>query len=292
MALSDLSTVQIHGRVAVQRDLIADQLLPLVSWMPIRGDGLRIPEVPTLPAPPPDRLGTVQWVGASAFATANAAEPDVRLAPLKRVMGEFDLGEGYPQVYSGMLDQRQVQADIKRLLLRQAVGRALVVGSGASDEPGGLVSVSTNSTSGTSGTLTLTMLRDLLQRILTHGGHCDYLVMSGAMLNRFQNIYDTAFLPTPTVVDERTGLRHLAYSGVPILRNDHLPNTPGADSSIIALNLDAVTLIYPEGVGDRGLVTTELETRANGAVTMRLTQTVGVALLDQAGMAVLLQVRP
>lgn len=284
MALTDLSTVQVLNRVIIQAQ-IPDQLLPLVEWRSIRGDALRIPEITAAP-------GTVNWVDATSVASADAATPTARAATLKRVMGEFDLGEGYPQVYSGMLDQRQVQADVKRLLLRQAVGRALVVGSGASDEPTGLVVAATNTASAASATLTLSMLRNLLQLVLSHGGHCDYLVMSGQMINRFMSIYDAAALPTPTVVDARTGLRHVAYAGVPILRNDHLPNTAGADSSIIALNLDAIYLVYPEQVGDRGLVVSSLETRANGSMTMRLTQTVGVALLDQAGVAVLLLVRP
>lgn len=283
MALEDLSTVQIDDRVFVE-DQIPDQLLPLVAWRPIRGDALRIPEVTATP-------GTVEWVNTSSVATTDAASPTTRSAGLKRVMGEFDLGEGYRQAYSGMLDQQKLQADVKRLLLRQAIGLALVRGSGASDEPSGLVVQSSNSISGGSVALTLAMLRSLLQLILSHGGKCDYLVMSGQMINKFRSLYDAVFMPVPTLLDPRTGLRHPEYSGVPILRCDHLYAGAATDEWVIALNLDAVCLVYPEGVGDRGLVVSGMETRGNGSSSMRLTQTVGVALLDQVGVAVLIQVR-
>lgn len=283
MALEDLSTVHIGSQTFVT-DQVPDQLLPLARWRPIRGDALRIPEVTATP-------GTVSWVNATSAATADAATPTTRLAELKRVMGEFDLGEGYRQAYSGMLDQQKVQADVKRLLLRQAIGLALVRGSGASDEPSGLIAQSTNTTSGASAAMTLAMLRSLLQLILSNGGRCDYIVMSGQMLNKFRSLYDAALLPVPTLVDPQTGLRHAAYSGVPILRNDHLYAGAATDEWVLALNLDAFCLVYPEGIGDRGLVVNGMETRASGSSTMRLTQTVGVALLDQVGVAVLNQVR-
>ena len=283
MALEDLSTVQIGDRVDVTVQ-VPDQLLPLIGWQSIRGDALRIPEVTATP-------GTVAWVNAISVATTDAADPTTRSAELKRVMGEFDLGEGYRQVYSGMLDQQKVQADVKRLLLRQALGLALVRGSGVSDQPSGITTQSANTTSGGSTALTLAMLRSLLQLILSHGGQCDYLVMSGQMLNKFRSLYDAVLLPVPTLVDPRTGLRHAAYSGVPILRCDHLYAGTATDEWVLALNLDAVCFIYPEGVGDRGLVVSGMETRGNGSSSMRLTQTVGVALLDKVGVAVLNQVR-
>lgn len=191
-----------------------------------------------------------------------------------------------------MIDQEQAQRAVKRTLLRQAIGHALVLGSGASDEPIGLVTQATQSISGGSATLTLTMLRSLLYAIQTQGGHCDYLVMSGAMLVTYRGLYDTAVQPAPTVVDARTGRTHTAYCGVPILRNDHLPDVVATDSTILALNLDAVRLIYPAGVGDRGLVETKLATRSNGSVTVRLTQAVGVALMQTSGLAVLTAVQP
>ena len=108
-----------------------------------------------------------------------------------------------------MIDQEQAQRAVKRTLLRQAIGHALVLGSGASDEPIGLVTQATQSISGGSATLTLTMLRSLLYAIQTQGGHCDYLVMSGAMLVTYRGLYDTAVQPAPTVVDARTGRTHV-----------------------------------------------------------------------------------
>lgn len=286
MALTDLSTVQIFDRVIFQQP-VPDELLPLVSWKAVRGNALLIVEVN--PA-----IGTVGWVGVAAVATANAETFSQDTYSIARVMGEFDLGEGNQQIYSAMMDQRKAQADVKRILLRQAVGNALVVGTGTMDQPTGLTIASSNTVAGGSATLTLTMLRDLLQRIVTHGGRCDYLVMSGQMINRFRSFYDAAPQPTPapSVVDARTGEVRLACSGVPILRCDHLPNTAGVDSQVIAINLDAVCLIYPEGVGDRGLVVSDMETRSNGSLSVRLTQNVGVALIEQGGVAVLTAVRP
>jgi hypothetical protein len=284
VSLTDLSTVQVFERVVYQQP-IPDELLPLVSWRAVQGNALRVTEVN--PA-----VGTVTWVGVSAAATANAETFSENTFPIARVMAEFDLGEGTQQIYSGMIDQRRAQAEVKRVLLRQAVGQALVVGTGVTDEPSGLTLASSNTVAGGSVTLTFAMLRNLLQRIVTHGSRCDYLVMSGQMINRFQSLYDAAAQPTPTVVDMRTGVERLAFSGVPILRCDHLPNTAGIDSKVLALNLDAFCLLYPHGVGDRGLVTSELETRGSGSLTVRLTQNVGVALIEQGGVAVLTAVQP
>ena len=141
MALTALSTYQLTPDVTYQ-PVVADELLPLVRWQAVAGDGLQIAEVTD------GNTGSVGWMAADAAAPNDAADPSGRNIPICRVGGEFDLGQGYQQVYSAMIDQELAQRAVKRTLLREALGHALLLGSGSSDEPTGLVSQATQVISG------------------------------------------------------------------------------------------------------------------------------------------------
>lgn len=284
MALTDLSTVHVYKR-AVYQPVIADELFPLMSWEPVVGDGLQIGDVDV------GSTGTVDWVDPTGTAVDDVADPVARVIEIKRVMGEFSLGDGYQQIYSAMVNQQRAQADVKRLLMREAIGNALVNGTGAVDEPLGLIAQATQTITASSTQLTFFMLSALLAQIQTQNGHCDYFVMGKTMITQVRALYELLQQPVATVVDSRTGRRHVSYSGVPILRNDHLDMPAATDASILALNMDAVQLIYPAAVGERGLVSKSFEMPGSGATTVRLTQSVGVALIEKYGLATLTNVQ-
>lgn len=286
------STVQQERAIRYQ-PVVADGFTSLVRWRGIDGYALKIPEIGPL-----DTAGSVVWVDESTRAAPSEALFVQREVGLGRVQGAFTIGRGFVDQYSNETNQAAAQEAMKNVLIGQQMGNVLVDGNraGGTDEPDGLyvlsdVSALDRRVPGAGGALSTALLDSLLDAVTTNGGMVDFLVMSGPALKAYRQLYKGTSDQhgVPTVRSEKTGRVHCSYAGVPILRDDHIPSTltPGNATYIVAVNLDALAFIYPKGVGPYGMERAQFLEASEDEVHVRVTQNVGIAVLETFGFAVL-----
>lgn len=287
---ADNTSTVAQQRIVRYQPVVADGFTSLVRWMPVDGRALKLPEIGAGGTP-----GSVTWVDDSTRAATSEALPTKREVGFSRVQGSFEIGRGFIDQYSNEINQKALQESIKQVLIGQQLGFALVDGNraGATQEPNGLFALSgatelNRRVSGGPAVLSTAQLDSLLDAIGTNGGLPDFLVMSGKALSAYRALYGSGE-GVPVTRSERTGRLHCSYSGVAILRDDHIPNDMGAgsDTYIVAVSLDALAFIYPQSVGNFGMEQMEFLEPSDDELHVRVTQNVGIAVLETYGFAVL-----
>ena len=134
----------------------------------------------------------------------------------------------------------------------------------------------------------LVVLDELMDGVTSKDGAVDFIMMNSTLMGKFRakarslNAFEYFTLPV-------SNRNILSYNGVPIFRNDHIPEANTDQSEIYAGNFDdgtncGISMIFPSSVGNAGLVIEDLgvSERFLSNIT-RITHHAGLAVFNTTG---------
>jgi HK97 family phage major capsid protein len=176
-------------------------------------------------------LGDVQSLGVGGTITAKAAATFTQVTSgLTKIIGDAEVDGLTQATRSAINDQTSQQVASKAKSAGRSYRNQLINGTGAADQFNGLINlcaVGQKVATGTSGgALSFEWLDNLLDLVVSKDGDVDYILMHARTRRSYKTLLRSlGGVPMEEVYELPSGKRLLAYSGVPIFRNDNIPIT-------------------------------------------------------------------
>lgn len=214
-------------------------------------------------------LGNVQSLGVGGTVTAKAAATFTQISTsLTKIIGDAEVDGLIQATRSAVTDQTSQQISSKAKSAGRNYRSQLINGTGAANQFNGLINLCATTqkvaTGANGGALSFTFMDELLDLVTSKDGDVDYIIMHARTRRSYKTLLRAlGGVPMEEVFVLPSGKRMLAYSGVPIFRNDNIPITQTKGSG------SAQTTIFA-GVLDDGDQKTGLAglTAANAAGLM------------------------
>ena len=260
----------------------------------ITGYELVVPEASTMPA-------------AESLASGAAMTPDAMeltatppTFPLKRFGGEIVIDALIADKYSNINEIREIQIAFQSAAIRDEIGKTNIVGDEwtTSSQYDGVKLLNSNliganNDAANGGTVLYSDLTRLKHKVTVDDQGPHYFVGNDQAIEKYEQSCLTLGFP-PMVVEVAGFDRPLiAHQGIPILRDDNIPNdeTRGSGSnltSIYAVQLGwerGLSLIFPEHQGGMNPVVQRIGKEASDKEILRVTLTCGLALFSKNALA-------
>ena len=224
-------------------------------------------------------FGVGDQIGVSGQGTADqqAAKTNATFtqvtSTLTTIMGDAEVNGLVQATQSGDgNDQTSTQIASKAKSAGRKYQDMLINGTGAADEFEGLIALCAASqevNTGTDGSaLSFEILDNLMDLVLDKDGSVDYFTMPARTRRAYRALLRSLGGTNPDDIFEMpSGQRVIAYSGIPVLRNDYIPinQTKGSSSN--------TTTIFAGTLDDGG-------TRQQGLAGLTAANAVGIAVVD------------
>jgi len=184
-------------------------------------------------------LGDVESIGVGGTITAKAAATFTQInSNLTKIIGDAEVDNMIQATRSSINDQTGQQIASKAKSAGRNYRNQLINGSGAADEFNGMINLCAASqkvnTGTNGGALSFEWLDNLLDLVVSKDGDVDYLIMHARTRRSYKTLLRSlGGVPMEEVFTLPSGKEMLAYSGVPVFRNDYLPinQTKGTGSA-------------------------------------------------------------
>jgi len=184
-------------------------------------------------------LGDVESIGVGDTITAkNAATFTQVTTSLTKIIGDAEVDKMIQATRSSINDQTATQIASKAKSAGRNYKNQLINGSGAADEFNGLINLCASSqkvdTGTNGGALSFEFLDELLDLVVAKDGEVDFITMAARTRRSYKTLLRAlGGVPMDEVYKLPSGKRMLAYSNVPIFRNDNIPvnQTKGSGSA-------------------------------------------------------------
>lgn len=207
----------------IESIVTVDNFYELLPFEGIDGNGLTYNREAT--------LGDVESAGVGTTITAkNAATFTQVTSSLVKIIGDAEVDGLIQATRSAINDQTGVQIASKAKSAGRNFRNQLINGTGASNEFNGLINLCATSqkvaTGNNGGALSFEFLDELLDLVTSKDGDVDYITMHARTRRSYKTLLRAlGGVPMEEVFTLPSGKRLLAYSGVPIFRNDNIPIT-------------------------------------------------------------------
>jgi hypothetical protein len=194
-------------------------------------------------------LGDVQTLTVGDTITAKAAATFTKVnSNLTTIIGDAEVNGLVQATRSGDTNQEATQIASKAKSAGRSYQTQLITGDGTSNTFTGLLNLTDASqkvaTGANGGALSFAFLDELLDLVIDKDGQTDYLVMHARTIRSYKALVRAlGGAMADDVYEMPSGNRVIAYSGVPIFRNDYLPinqvkGTGSSQTTILAGTLD------------------------------------------------------
>lgn len=215
----------------IESIVTVDYFYELLPFQGIDGNGLTYNRE--------NALGDVESIGVGGTITAkNAATFTQVTSSLTKIIGDAEVDGMVQATRSAINDQTGVQIASKAKSAGRNYRNQLINGSGASDEFNGLINLCASSqkvdTGTNGGALSFEFLDELLDLVVAKDGEVDFITMHARTRRSYKSLLRAlGGVPMDEVYTLPSGKKLLAYSGVPIFRNDYIPinQTKGSGSN-------------------------------------------------------------
>lgn len=176
-------------------------------------------------------LGDVESIGVGGTITAkNAATFTQVTSSLTKIIGDAEVDGLIQATRSSINDQTAIQIQSKAKSAGRNYRNQLINGSGAADEFNGLINLCATSqkvaTGTNGGALSFEFMDELLDLVVSKDGDVDYITMHARTVRSYKTLLRAlGGVPMEEVYTLPSGKTVIAYSGVPIFRNDYIPIT-------------------------------------------------------------------
>lgn len=173
-------------------------------------------------------LGDVQVAGVGATITAKAAATFTKVnSNLTTILGDAEVNGLIQATRSSTTDQEATQIASKAKSAGRQYQTMLATGDGTSDTFAGLPTLCASgqkvATGTNGGALSFAFLDELLDLVVDKDGSVDYITMHSRTIRSYKALVRAlGGVSADDVYEMPSGTRVIAYSGVPIFRNDYL----------------------------------------------------------------------
>jgi hypothetical protein len=244
-------------------------------------------------------LPTVDFLDPNDTVSEDSASFTTVTTTLKIIAGDVDVDKFIQAVESDTSDQKGTQIALKSKAMGNKFKDTLVNGDSSANAKSfdglkKLVVAGQTFAAGTNGAaLTLSMLDDLCDRIISGAGGPDCIVMRSGTIRAYTALLRAAGGIQPAMIQiPNFGVPVLAHNGVPIVRNDFLPVNETQGSSSVCTSIYAARFNEVDGVhglygGDSaGFVVEDIGTVQNkDATRTRLKWYTGMAMKSTKSLA-------
>lgn len=194
-------------------------------------------------------LGDVQALGVGGTITAKAAATFTRVTSnLTTILGDAEVNGLIQATRSGDTDQETTQIASKAKSAGRQYQQFLITGDGTGDSFVGLLNLTDATqkvaTGANGGALSFAFMDELLDLVTDKDGSVDYIIMNQRTIRSYKALVRAlGGVTADDVYEMPSGKRIIAYSGVPIFRNDYIPvnqvkGTGSNQTTILAGTLD------------------------------------------------------
>jgi hypothetical protein len=313
----NLQADQVRASRIFDKDARVFDMLPALPWMPIQGEGVTVnrvvKDVDSPSAPTTGGYGVViadvsaepgtdfTDTGPPDYTPArHGFDPTTTTYYIRELVGDIDVSATIQNILSGQNPQREFQVDAKLTALQYAFAQQFIDGTGTADTDdqfsglgtiiGNLAGSQTVSYPIAGNRKKTRSIEDLLAVIRDNEGKADFLLMNLDALVSLKDGIREAGAQMDFQPDPLSGRLCPYYDGVRIYINDFIATTSDATSVYAGVLGNDVGLygIYPEGVGDRGLVVGQPEQHPTADYTVtRLHWYCGLAVFGERALAAL-----
>lgn len=174
-------------------------------------------------------LGDVQFLGVGGTITAKAAATYTKVnSNLTTIIGDAEVNGLIQATRSDYTNQESAQVASKAKSAGRQFATSFITGDGTSDSFSGLISLCAAGQSlgtGTNGeALSFTRMDELLDTVIAKDGQVDFLTMHASRIRAYKVLVRAlGGVTADDVFEMPSGKKVIAYSGVPIFRNDYIP---------------------------------------------------------------------
>ena len=194
-------------------------------------------------------LGDVQVATVGDTITAKAAATFTKVnSNLTTILGDAEVNGLIQATRSGDTDQEVVQISSKAKSAGRSYQSQLITGDGTGNTFVGLLNLCDSTqkvaTGVNGGVLSFAFLDELLDLVIDKDGQTDYMIFPARTLRSYKALIRAlGGVMADDIYEMPSGNRVIAYSGVPIFRNDYLPlnqvkGSGSAQTTILAGTLD------------------------------------------------------
>jgi hypothetical protein len=174
-------------------------------------------------------LGDVQFLGVGGTITAKAAATFTKVnSNLTTIIGDAEVNGLIQATRSDYTNQEAAQVASKAKSAGRQFAQTFVTGDGTGDSFSGLISLcaagQSLSTAANGEALAFTRMDELLDQVVAKDGQVDFLMMHSSRVRAYKAlIRGLGGVTADDVYELPSGKTIIAYSGVPIFRNDYIP---------------------------------------------------------------------
>lgn len=174
-------------------------------------------------------LGDVQFLGVGGTITAKAAATFTKVnANLTTIIGDAEVNGLIQATRSDYTNQEAAQVASKAKSAGRQFAQSFITGDGTSDSFQGLISLcpasQTLATDANGEALTFERMDELLDAVVAKDGQVDFLTMHSRTVRKYKTLVrGLGGVTADDVYELPSGKQIIAYSGVPIFRNDYIP---------------------------------------------------------------------
>lgn len=188
-------------------------------------------------------LGDADVFGVGDTITAKNPATFTKLnADLTSIIGDAEVNGLIQATRSAETDQEETQIESKAKTVGRKFQSMLISGTGANDEFDGLVNLvapsQTVDTGTNGGALSFEVMDELLDLVIDKDGEVDYMVAPDRTIRSYKSLLRTlGGTGAEDMYELPSGKRVIAYSGVPIFKNNYIPTnqTKGSGTGLTTL---------------------------------------------------------
>lgn len=190
-------------------------------------------------------LGDVQVLGVGGTITAKAAATFTKVnSDLTTIIGDAEVNGLIQATRSNITDQEATQVASKAKSAGRKFQDMFINGDGSSDTFEGLIALTPAGQTLASGTngdnLSFTKMDELLDAVIAKDGQVDFLMFHSRTVRSYKELLrGLGGTSADDMYDLPSGKRIIAYSGVPIFRNDWIPTNQTKGSATTATSIFA-----------------------------------------------------
>jgi hypothetical protein len=194
-------------------------------------------------------LGDVETLGVGGTITAKNAATFTKVnADLTTIIGDAEVNGLIQATRSTETDQEETQIESKAKSAGRKFQSMLITGTGSGNEFDGLINLTPAGqmvdTGANGQALSFEVMDEMLDNVIDKDGEVDYMVMPSRTIRSYKALLRTlGGTGAEDMYELPSGKRIIAYSGVPIFRNDYIPTdqtkgTGSGQTTIFAGTLD------------------------------------------------------
>lgn len=188
-------------------------------------------------------LGDVQFLGVGGTITAKAAATFTKVnADLTTIIGDAEVNGLIQATRSDYTNQEGAQVASKAKSAGRQFAQSMITGDGSSDSFEGLIAMcpgsQTLATGGNGEALSFERMDELLDAVVAKDGQVDFLMFHSRSVRKYKTLVRAlGGVTADDVYELPSGKQIIAYSGVPIFRNDYVPidQTRGSGSALTSI---------------------------------------------------------